>query len=217
MWHLLERAATGVRFKLAQTRIELRSEVDAAAARIGANMVHAIMRAAIWLSVLILLAIAAGFATVAGYHVLLHHLPEEEAEAIIAGGFAALALLIALVAVALGVASAKPAGDSAAQARTAPREGFAGPGATGAANPPTASAPSDAPVSLGAIELEHIADLLGQAGLRQEQAALMIASEVVKALTPTQLVAAGLAAGFIVGRRLDEERRNAKSGSAQGG
>jgi len=45
----------------------------------------------------------------------------------------------------------------------------------------------------------------------------MIASEVAKALTPTQLVAAGLAAGFIVGRRLDEERRNAKSGSAQGG
>ncbi|SDR57848.1 hypothetical protein SAMN05519103_05904 [Rhizobiales bacterium GAS113] len=86
--------------------------------------------------------------------------------------------------------------------------------AASSASPPLAGNASGetsgagAPTSPHPLDLDHVADLLGKAGLTHEQAALLIAKDVAESLTPTQLVAAGLAAGFIFGRKLDQSRQS---------
>ncbi|SDR13991.1 hypothetical protein SAMN05519103_00895 [Rhizobiales bacterium GAS113] len=205
MWQVLERAATGLRSGFVQARSELRSEVDIAASRLGARIAGAATRAAAWFIAALLLAVAIGFATFACYRLLLRHFPVEEAAAMIAAVFAALALFAALAALSIGSTRASRAGGqsvAAAQASapsSAPSPGSASDEASGAAD---AASPG--------LDLDHVADLLGKVGLTHEQAALLIAKDVAESLTPTQLVAAGLAAGFIFGRKLDQSRQSSK-------
>jgi hypothetical protein len=207
MWQVLERAATGLRSGFAQARSELRSEVDIAASRLGARIAGAATRAAAWFIAALLLAVAIGFATFACYRLLLRHFPVEEAAAMVAAVFAALALFVALAALSIGSTRASRAGGqsvAAAQASapstSAPLPGNASDEASGAAD---AASP-------GPLDLDHVADLLGKVGLTHEQAALLIAKDVAESMTPTQLVAAGLAAGFIFGRKLDQSRQSSK-------
>ncbi|SEF11637.1 hypothetical protein SAMN05444161_8610 [Rhizobiales bacterium GAS191] len=206
MWQVLERAATGLRSGFAQARSELRSEVDIAASRLGARIAGAATRAAAWFIAALLLAVAIGFATFACYRLLLRHFPVEEAAAMVAAVFAALALFVALAALSIGSKPASRAGGQSVAAAQASAPSTSAPSPGSASDETSGAADAASP----GLDLDHVADLLGKVGLTHEQAALLIAKDVAESMTPTQLVAAGLAAGFIFGRKLDQSRQSSK-------
>jgi hypothetical protein len=208
MWGLIGRATAHLQGQVLAAKSNLKSEVDEAASRLNAHIANAAMKTAAWMAAAILFVVGVGFATFAGYQALLRSFLPEQAAAIIAGAYFVLALI--------GVSAAASIGKPAAPKAKAPVPAAA----TLPLAPPSEVrqlAPSEA-ISAALVhqhppEVARVAELLGTLGRTNEQAALLVASEAAKSLSPLQLVAAGLIAGFVFGRKLELPRRKTGNGA----
>jgi hypothetical protein len=208
MWGLIGRATAHLQSRVLAAKFNLKSEVDDAASRLNVHIANAAIKGAVWMAAAILFVISVGFATLAAYHALLRNYLPEQAAAIIAGAYFVLALI--------GITAAATIGRPRKAAQSARAI---------TALPQTPVPRAEAPLPAGseaistALERSHspevvrVANLLGAAGRTNEQAALLIASEAAKSLSPLQLIAAGLLAGFVVGRTLELPHREIGKGS----
>jgi hypothetical protein len=209
MLGLLGRAAGELRAKYTEVKSDLKTDIEETATR-----------AATWLIAYILFAIAAAFATLAAYQALLADYAAQEATAIIASVYLALALSVSAIAIVMRKTSRAAGADAQADHQPPAEEEKAALVEEGkaelAAVAPEAIADglSQAPASR---DVAPIADLLGSLGLVHEKVALLAASDVAKSLSASELVAGGLAAGFIFGRRLGLARRDRQSPAASQG
>jgi hypothetical protein len=208
MWGLIGRATTHLQNRVLAAKLNLKSEVDDAASRLNVHIANAAMKGAVWMAAAVLFVVSVGFATLAGYHALLRTYLPEQAAAIIAGVYFVLALI--------GVTAAA----SISRPRKAPEPARAITPLPQTPRPrPEAPPPAGSEAMISALGRSHppevvrVANLLGAVGRPNEQAALLIASEAAKSLSPLQLIAAGLLAGFVVGRTIELPRREIGKGS----
>jgi len=207
MWGLIGRATAHLQNRVLAAKLNLKSEVDDAASRLNFHIANAAIKGAVWMAAAVLFLISVGFATLAGYHALLRTYLPEQAAAIIAGVYFVLALIGITAAASIG--RPRKAAEPARAITTLPQT----PPSQLEAQLPAASETITA--ALGRShppEVVRVANLLGAVGRPNEQAALLIASEAAKSLSPLQLIAAGLLAGFVVGRTIELPRREIGKG-----
>jgi hypothetical protein len=208
MWGLIGRATAHLQSRVLAAKLNLKSEVDDAASRLNVHIANAAMKGAVWMAAAVLFVISVGFATLAGYHALLRNYLPEQAAAIMAGAYFVLALIG--ITAAASISRPRKAPEPARAITALPQT----PRPRAEAPPPAGSeAMTSAPGRAHPPEVVRVANLLGAVGRPNEQAALLIASEAAKSLSPLQLIAAGLLAGFVVGRTIELPRREIGKGS----
>ena len=220
MSSIFDRTVAALHAKLEGAKSELRSEIDAAASRLGAQIAGAALRGVIWLLAGLLLVVAIAVATFALYAWLRDTMPPAEAAGIVAGLYAALALLAALAA-GLVRATVLPADRTLHDAFIPQRavEGLPAPArALPAAVPEALGEPAgglqasarsdDASQSGRQGDLAAVGALLDAIGLSRERDALTIVEAAAKSLPAPQLILTGLLTGLILARRVDLSRRH---------
>jgi hypothetical protein len=207
---LIGRATTHLQDSVLAAKSNLKSEVDDAASRLNAHIANVATKGAAWVAAAILFAIGIGFATFAGYQALLRSFLPEQAAAIIAGVYFVLALIGISAAATIGKPGPRKATEPAREVAT-PSKGLLS--VVESRQPAPGEAINTALAHSHPPEIMRVANLLGAVGRTNEQAALLIASEAAKSLSPLQLVAAGLVAGFVFGRKLDLPRRETGKGA----